>query len=128
MSLQRCHEVEHLIHSVEFIIARCSDKTYKNTVLDGGGVRNEKTADTQEHRLKADAAKETLPADGLTVGKNSTECRDYTNRTINTRRPKYNGTLLPERYIVDEIQTKTGIWLDFCPVPRFEAFRRKLNK
>jgi len=67
-------------------------------------VRNEKTAETQEHRLNAGET-----AEGLTVGKNSTECQDYTKRASYTRRPKYNGTLLPERYIADEIQTKTEI-------------------
>ena len=108
-SQKSCHE--HLIQFVEFIIARWLHIKLLKNALDGGGVRNEK-ADTQEHRIKAEDVRIEEPADGLSIGKNSTECQDYTKRAIYTRRPKYNGTLLPERYIADELQTKTGIWLE----------------
>ena len=38
------------------------------------------------------------------------DCQDYTPRAIYQPRPDYNGTLLPDRYIVTENQEKTGTW------------------
>jgi len=84
-------------------------------VNDGAGLRSDPTmvaSDDQqnltkdfERKLKVGSSERTEDyedQDGI-------KCDDYTARALYEPRVPYNGTLLPERYIASEQQTKTAI-------------------
>ena len=74
-------------------------------ISDGAGVRLE-TTDEVAHdfdKLKTGNSKKNEKEE-------QQDCQDYTQRSIYQPKPSYNGTLLPDRYIVTENQEKTGIW------------------
>lgn len=96
-------------------------KFYQNwtsTLSDGAGVRSDPMAasDDQQNlvqefdsKLKVGKSEKTDDKDGNKYNTNDgIICDDYTARAIYEPRVPYNGTLLPDRYIASEQQTKTG--------------------
>jgi hypothetical protein len=87
-------------------------------VNDGAGVRSDPMAasDDQQNlaqefdsKLKVGKSEKTDDGRGSKYNSDGIICDDYTARALYEPRVPYNGTLLPERYIASEKQTKTAI-------------------
>lgn len=86
------------------LLSTAAGKSLFTFVNDGAGVRLETTDELAQDfdKIKTGNSKKNEKEE-------QQDCQDYTQRSIYQPKPDYNGTLLPERYIVTEDQEKTAI-------------------